>query len=293
MPNLPDHKSKPEHCLFSIDVEDWFHILDIPSAPPVKEWDKLPSRVENNFLKLLEILDGGQVRATCFFLGWVAEKYPHLVKKAAASGHEIASHGYGHQLVYKMTPQEFLNDAAKAKKILEDITGMPVLGYRSSGFSMTDKTPWVFDILTEAGYRYDSSIFPAAREHGGYKSDLMAPYRVTENSDSLIEIPISVARFLGRPICFFGGGYLRFFHYRLIKKMADRVIAEGRPVNFYIHPREVDPDHPRLPMSRLRRFKSYVNLAKTESKINKLLNDFDWIRFCDYIKLNFQSGEND
>ena len=293
MPEVTEHKPKAGPCLFSIDVEDWFHILDIPSAPRIDDWDRQPSRVENNFLKLLEILDLRNVKATCFFLGWIAEKYPHLVKKAVASGHEIASHGYAHKLIYELTPKEFLADAIKARKGLEDLTGQPVFGYRSSGFSVTEKTPWFFDSLIEAGYRYDSSVFPAARGHGGITSDQLAPYRISENDDSLIEIPITVVRFLGRQTCFFGGGYLRFFPYRLIRSMAARVISEGRPVNFYVHPREIDPDHPRLPMNRLRRFKSYVNLATTEPKIVSLINDFDWLRFCDYIRLNFQSGESD
>src|SRR5271156_1369877 len=166
-------------CIFSIDVEDWFHILDLPSTPPLSEWNRLPSHVEKNFLRLLDIVDERNVRVTCFFLGWVAERFPHLVREAKARGHEIASHGYSHGLIYQMTPKKFLDDASKAKRILEDVSGSPVLGYRSSGFSVTKETPWFFEKLMEAGYRYDSSVFPAPRGHGGMATSQYAPYRVS------------------------------------------------------------------------------------------------------------------
>jgi polysaccharide deacetylase family protein (PEP-CTERM system associated) len=270
-------------CIFSIDVEDWFHILDLPSTPPLSEWGLLPSRVEKNFFHLLEIISEADVRITCFFLGWVAEKFPHLVREAQARGHEIASHGYSHQLVYRMTPGQFLDDALKAKKILEDVSGSEVTGYRSSGFSVTKDTPWFFETLAAAGYRYDSSVFPAVRGHGGIATKQYAPYRVSDGPNGLIEFPISVARVFGRPVCFFGGGYLRLFPYLLVKRMTQRVIHEGRPVVFYVHPREIDPSHPRLPMRLLRRFKSYVNLTTTETKIRRLLSEFSFTTFEDAV----------
>lgn len=262
-------------CIFSVDVEDWFHILDLPSTPPMPEWDSLPSRVEKNFMRLLDIFGEKGAHVTCFFLGWVARKFPHLVRDAQARGHEIASHGYSHQLVYQMSPQDFLEDATKSKMLLEDIAGCPILGYRSSGFSVTEKTPWFFDALIEAGYHYDSSVFPAPREHGGLKGARYAPYRLNRGSRGIIEFPITVTRVLGRPVCFFGGGYLRLFPYFLIKHMTQRVLAEGRPVIFYVHPRETDPNHPRLPMSTTRSFKTYVNLGTTVGKIRRILEDFE------------------
>jgi len=293
MPELPDKPSQSARCLFSIDVEDWYHILDLPSAPPMTQWDSLPSCVEQNFLRLLDILNEKKAAATCFCLGWVAEKFPHLVREAVAGGNEIASHGYAHRLVYQMTPDEFLDDAVRSKKLLEDISGAPVYGYRSAGFSVTKATPWFFDKLAEAGYRYDSSVFPAARGHGGMITDKIAPYRVGGAGNGIIEIPIGVTRILGRNFCFFGGGYLRLFPYPIIRHMARRILKPGRPVNFYIHPREIDPGHPRLPMNLRRRFKSYVNLDTTESKIRRLINDFDCVSFIGYIDENFPSGESD
>jgi polysaccharide deacetylase family protein (PEP-CTERM system associated) len=282
---LPDRK-----CLLSIDVEDWYHILDLPSAPKMENWSAQPARVENNFMRLLEILEENRVKATCFFLGWIAGQFPHLVRSAVAAGHEVASHGYAHRLIYQMTRREFLDDAVKTRKILEDISGITVTGYRAPGFSVTESTPWFFDALHEAGYRYDSSIFPATRGHGGFKTDRLSPYIQMVESSSVIEIPVSVERFWGRPTCFFGGGYLRLFPYAIIKKKAHKILDQGLPVTFYIHPREIDPKQPRLPMNHLRRFKSYVNLAGTEAKLRRLINDFDWTRYCDYIEKNFSAG---
>jgi polysaccharide deacetylase family protein (PEP-CTERM system associated) len=259
--------------IFSVDVEDWFHILDDPSVPTIDQWADLPSRVERNFGKLLDLFSENHVQVTCFFLGWVAERFPHLVKDAASRGHEVASHGYGHRLVYELSRTDFYEDVRRARLMLEDISGAEVVGYRAPGFSTTDETPWFFDALVEAGYRYDSSVFPAPRAHGGMPQGRREPHRVGEN-DALLEVPITVAGLLGKPICFFGGGYLRLYPYWVIRKMAHQVLGEGRPVVFYIHPREIDPMHPRLPMSQVRRFKSYVNLETTEAKLRRIFRDF-------------------
>ena len=153
--------------IFSVDVEDWFHILDVPSAPALAEWSSLPSRVEKNFSKLMDIFSEEKVHVTCFVLGLIGERFPQLVKEAAARGHEIASHGYGHRLVYEQSREDFYEDVRHARLLLQDIAGAPVSGYRAPGFSTTEQTPWFFDVLAEAGYQYDSSVFPAARGHGG------------------------------------------------------------------------------------------------------------------------------
>jgi polysaccharide deacetylase family protein (PEP-CTERM system associated) len=278
-------------CIFSVDVEDWFHILDLPSTPPLTEWSRLPSRVERNFLQLLEIIGEKNVHVTCFFLGWVAERFPQLVHEAKSRGHEIASHGYSHELVYRMTPGQFLEDASKARKILEDVSGSPVLGYRSSGFSVTKETPWFFEKLTEAGYHYDSSVFPAPRGHGGIATKNYGPYRVSDRN-GLIEFPVTVAGVFGHPVCFFGGGYLRLFPYFLVRRMTRKVIQEDRPVIFYVHPREIDPSHPRLSMNLTRKFKSYVNLSTTEDKIRRLLSEFSFMTFQDAIAENYGCVRN-
>src|SRR5690349_10243470 len=177
--------------IFSVDVEDWFHILDVPSAPAISEWGGLPSRVEKNFRKLLDIFSEHSVQVTCFILAWVAERFPHLVKEAAARGHEIASHGYGHRLVYEQSRDEFCEDVRHARLLLEDVAGAPVLGYRAPGFSTTTETPWFFDALVEAGYQYDSSVFPAPRGHGGIREARRDPYVI--EGDGLLEVPITVA----------------------------------------------------------------------------------------------------
>jgi polysaccharide deacetylase family protein (PEP-CTERM system associated) len=270
-------------CIFSVDVEDWFHILELETAPALEAWDRLPSRVERNLMRLLEIFSEANTRVTCFFLGWVAQKFPHLVREAARRGHEIASHGYYHRLVHQMTRSEFLDDAVGSKKLLEDIVGRSVAGYRASGFSVTEKTPWFFSALVEAGYRYDSSVFPARRAHGGLKGGRTAPYVVSDQAGRLVEFPVTVSRFAGSRRCFFGGGYLRLFPLPVIRSMALRVLAEGRPVIFYVHPREIDVDHPRLPMGPARRFKCYVNLKTTEGKIQRLLSEFPMSTFADWI----------
>lgn len=270
-------------CVFSIDVEDWFHILDIPSTPPLTDWNSLPSRVEINFLRLLDLFGQKEVHVTCFFLGWVAQKFPYLVREASRRGHEVASHGYAHRLAYEMTPPEFFLDIWDTKKTLEDVSGHEVWGYRSPGFSVTERTPWFFETLMEAGYRYDASVFPAARAHGGLRTDSYGPYVVIANSHSLVEFPITVAKVFGEPICFFGGGYLRLFPYYLVKKMTLKVLAEGRPVMFYVHPREIDPGHPRLAMNLLRKFKSYVNLGTMEKKIHRLLSEFEFVTYRDLL----------
>jgi polysaccharide deacetylase family protein (PEP-CTERM system associated) len=267
--------------IFSVDVEDWFHILDVPSAPVLSEWAGLPSHVEKNFRKLLDIFSECNVQVTCFFLGWVGERFPHLVKEAVARGHEIASHGYGHQLVFQQTRDQFHNDVRNARLLLEDIAGTPVIGYRAPGFSTTEDTPWFFEALVDAGYQYDSSVFPAVRGHGGIRDGRREPHRMDEVG--LVEFPITVGDMMSKRVCFFGGGYLRLFPYWLIRKKAHEVLAEGRPVVFYIHPREIDPQHPRLPMSRKRTFKSYVNLDTTEWKVRRVLKDFPVTTFQNVI----------
>ena len=270
--------------VFSVDVEDWFHILNLRSGYGMSDWDSLPSRVETNFRKLLELFSRHNVHVTCFFLGWVAERYPHLAREASLLGHEIASHGYSHSLVYHMSSAEFLDDIQRAKNILESITGQHVLGYRAPGYSVTPKTPWFFEKLAEAGYRYDSSMFPARRGHGGVTGSHCAPYAIPiSSSQQIIEFPISVAQVMTARICLFGGGYLRLFPWSLIKNMAHRVIHEGRPVTFYVHPREIDPQHPRIPMNTLRTFKCYVNLSSTERKLESILNEFPVTTFRQFL----------
>jgi polysaccharide deacetylase family protein (PEP-CTERM system associated) len=239
--------------------------------------------VHQNFLRLLAIFAEARVHVTCFFLGWVARRFPDLVKEAHACGHEIASHGYAHSLVCKVTAKQFYQDALRSRSILEDTIGGRIIGYRAAGFSVTEKTPWFFEKLVEAGYRYDSSVFPAPRGHGGFQTSQCAPHVVSSPSGELLEFPLTVKRVFGWPLCCFGGGYLRLFPLSLIKGATRSVLREGRPVIFYVHPREIDPDHPRLRMGFARKFKSYVNLKTTEPKIRRLLKEFSVTSFENYI----------
>lgn len=277
-------------CIFSVDVEDWFHISGLPNTPELSTWGSFPSRLEKNFMQLLDIFSQKNVQVTCFFLGWVAERFPHLVKEAKGRGHEIASHGYSHELAYEMGQVKFLADVRKAKEIIEDISAIPVLGYRAPGFSVTESTPWFFDKLMEAGYTYDSSVFPAPRVFGGIKSKKYAPYLVNNNSMKIIEFPVTAIELFGKPFCFFGGGYLRLTPYFLIKEMSLRVIREKRPVVFYIHPREIDPGQPRLTMNIQRRFNSYVNLKTAKNKISNILDQFEITTFAKFIQ-EYKVGE--
>ena len=265
-------------------MEDWFHILDVPGTPEFEDWGAMPSRVEKNFEHMLEIFAEANVRGTMFVLSWVAERFPNLIKKAHGAGHEIASHGYRHELVYEIGQERFREDIVRSKTILEDLIGEVVHGYRAPGFSVTEKTPWFFDELAKAGYTYDSSIFPGPRGHGGMEGAPNQPYLVQTDHGSIREFPISLAKMLGKDLCFFGGGYLRFFPYSLIKSKIKDVLAEERPVIFYLHPREIDPAQPRLPMSAKRKFMTYYNIASVEGKMRRIMRDHEVIAFRDHIK---------
>lgn len=258
--------------IISIDVEDWFHLLELDSTPDISQWENLESRVERTFHTLLEELDDAGVKVTCFFLGWVAERFPHLVREASSLGHEIASHGYAHQLVYTQPRRAFADDIRRSKGILEDLTGSTVRGYRAPGFSITLDTPWAFEEIAAAGYEYDSSIFPAARGHGGIRNADISPRWIPTEFGPLLELPMSVLPLLGWRVFVFGGGYLRLAPCALIERLSRSVNRSGRPVIYYLHPREVDPGHPRLSMGPLRKFKSYFNLGSTTPKLRRLLH---------------------
>lgn len=256
---------------FTIDVEEYFHIKGISSTPPLQYWDSLPGYVEKDLSMLLDLLDLHQVKATLFFLGYVAKKYPHLVTEATKHGHDIASHGMYHQLVFEMTPEAFFKDVSDSKNLIEDISGIQVNGYRSPCFSATDKNPWLFEKLVEAGFKYDSSVFPAQRTDGGLKTDNNAPYWIDTPNGKLLEFPISIVQVLGKNVCFFGGGYLRLFPKVLIIHMAKNLYNRNLPVMYYIHPREIDAYHPRMKVSFRQHFKSYINLKSVPAKLNCIM----------------------
>ena len=256
--------------LVTIDVEDWFHILDAPVVPPLQEWAHLDSRLERSLHALLEQLDRDRIKATLFWLGWAAEKYPHLLQEAAQAGHEISSHGYAHVLAYQVGPRVFRSDAERAKKLLEDITGKLVAGYRAPGFSITAQTPWAFETLAALGHTYDSSVFSAKRAHGGMPGGPIGHYVISTHSGPLDEVTLSLVEFAGVRFTVFGGGYLRLAPMPLIWWGLRRLARQGLPAVIYVHPREVDPDQPRLPLSWRRRFQCYVNLRSTRGKLDAI-----------------------
>lgn len=272
--------------ILSIDVEEYFHLMEHPSLPGPSEWDRLPSRIESNFARILDVLKHGGACGTCFFLGWAAKRFPHLVKRASSAGFDIGSHGMYHRPVYKQLPDEFYDDVRAAREICEDITGSEVDGYRAPAFSITERTPWAFEKLVEAGYKFDSSIFPAKRDFGGLIVDRLFPYRIKTKSGSIAEFPISITSVLKQRFYFFGGGYLRLFPYWLIKRMAEKVVREDRPIIIYIHPRDIDDYQPRYNLGTLRNFKSYVNLKNTEGKLIKLIADFDFTSYRGWLAVN-------
>ncbi len=274
---------QPRSCL-TIDVEDWYHILDSPAAPPPASWPSLESRIERNVEALLEVLETYSVKVTFFWLGWLAKRHPALVHLCHNAGHEIASHGYDHVLAYEVGPQAFRQDIVRAKSLLEDTIAEPIRGFRSPGFGITNKATWAFDVIREAGYKYDSSVFPASRGHGGIPDSLLGLYFIETRNGHLLEIPMSIVEVFGRRTSFFGGGYLRLASRRMIKWGIDRLQAAKQPLIVYVHPREIDPDQPRLPLSLMRQFKCYVNLDSTLPKLKWLCSNYHFYTMLEMVE---------
>lgn len=259
----------------TIDVEDYFHVSVFDGTFPRHQWAQFESRVCANTDRLLGIFDETQVRATFFVLGWVADRFPELVRRIAESGHEIASHGYAHRLVYDQTPTAFRDDVRRAKRLLEDVTGHPVIGFRAPSYSVTPRCLWALDILIEEGYTYDTSIFPIRHDRYGIPLSPRHAYVLERPSGSLVEIPASTVDcgLFNLPVA--GGGYFRILPYAWTKWGISQVNRrEGKPAVFYLHPWEIDPDQPRLSAGWLGRFRHYRNLRTTESRFRRLLDDF-------------------
>jgi polysaccharide deacetylase family protein (PEP-CTERM system associated) len=267
--------AEPVKNIMTIDVEDYFHVSVFDGVLPRSQWETLESRVCANTARLLALFDEYEVRGTFFVLGWVAERFPDLVRQIATRGHEVASHGFAHRLIYDQAPAAFRDDVRRAKGLLEDICGRPVVGYRAPSYSITPRSLWALDILVEEGYRYDSSIFPIRHDRYGIPVSERRPYRIDRPKGSLIEVPASTAQLGPMNLPIAGGGYFRILPYRWCRWGISRVNRlEGLPAVFYLHPWEIDPDQPRLKAGRLSTFRHYQNLKDTESRLRRLLTDF-------------------
>lgn len=270
-----------EPGFFTIDVEDYYHIIGVSGTPEISRWDSLPSRIEYGLESLYGILDDHKIKATLFFLGYIAGRFPHLPRQAFSLGHEVASHGMYHQEVRHQSRSEFIADAQDSRKLLEDTISAPVLGWRSAGFSVNQSSPWYFDALLESGYVYDSSFVPNRRGHRRLFAADAKPCFVCTASGRIYEFPIGVADLAGIQLSMFGGGYLRFFPKNLVIGMAAKTLQK-RPLLIYIHPREMDPHHPRIAMNPFRRFKSYINLHSVPDKLDSMAKLTKFYRLQDY-----------
>ena len=262
----------------SVDVEDYFQVSAFERVVKRHEWEQIPHRVEINTNKILDKFSEHNIKATFFMLGWVAERYPQLLKRIVEEGHELASHGYEHIRVTEQTPERFKEDVRKTKKLLEDLSGKIVRGYRAASYSIGESNLWALDELANAGYQYSSSIYPIKHDLYGMPA---APRFVFKHEDShLIEIPISTVIFAGKKLPCGGGGFFRLFPYAYSRWAINRVNHKDKqPVVFYFHPWEIDVDQPRITEAALRsRFRHYLNLDKMESRLHQLMQDFSWDR---------------
>ncbi len=263
--------------VLSIDVEDYYQVAALAESIKYDDWDKKDSRVVKNTTRLLDIFDEYNIKATHFILGWVAERNPELVKEIHNRGHEVASHGYSHQLIYNQTPDVFRQETERSKKLLEDITGVQVLGYRAASYSITRKSLWALDILAETGFKYDSSIFPIRHDRYGINGSPHEPHNlITPSGYKLIEYPLSTMSFMKQSIPIAGGGYFRLYPYWLSRLFYLIRKRQNNPFVFYLHPWEIDPNQPKVEVSWFSKFRHYNNLDKCESRLKSLIKDFEF-----------------
>lgn len=263
---------------FTVDLEDWFHLLDFEPTKNPKDWEKFESRVDYGLDKILAALNDSKVKATFFVLAWLAERRPELVKELKVSGHEIASHGYGHQLAYEQTPNDFYEDILKSKLILEEIVSGKVIAYRAPGFSIRKDNAEYLKLIYKAGYRIDSSLFPLRRSHGGLENSLSRPYTIAiDHENFLLELPISSYRFLNKNIIISGGGYFRVAPLWLLRKN----FIQNDYLMTYFHPRDFDDQQPLLEgLSPFRRFKAYTGLKHSYFKLSNLEYSGNWTQIA-------------
>ncbi len=278
--------SEPTANILTVDVEEWFHILEVDGGYSRNDWSSLESRVEANTERLLDLFAAAGAKGTFFVVGWVAWKHPKLVKRIADAGHEIASHSFWHEVVTRHTRVSLAEDLNASKKLLEDLSGQAVHGFRAPGGSITNDTAWAFDVIAEAGFSYDASVNPGHSSHGGFATPHFGPHTIRCRSGELAEIPWTTVGFAGRRLPFAGGGYLRLFPYPLIRSCVGAENRAGRPATIYVHPREIDPDQPRMELPWQRRFKYYVGLNSTAPKLRSLLRDHRFVTASEWLERN-------
>jgi polysaccharide deacetylase family protein (PEP-CTERM system associated) len=258
----------------TIDVEDYYHVSAFEKIVKRRDWDRLESRVVASTQRILGALDAAAVRGTFFVLGWVAERHPDLVRAIHVAGHEVGCHGYWHRLIYEQTPQEFRDDLSQARDVLQDLIGERVVAYRAPSFSITRRSLWALDVLIEEGFQIDSSIYPTYHDRYGVAGTPLEPHRITRAAGEIWEFPPAVYRRLGYPLPIGGGGYFRLYPYAFTRRGLRALNAQERPFVTYLHPWEFDPTQPRLRPGRLKAFRHYVNLHRTERRLACLLRDF-------------------
>ncbi|MBW9256987.1 MAG: DUF3473 domain-containing protein [Candidatus Thiodiazotropha sp. (ex. Lucinisca nassula)] len=274
----------------TVDVEDYYQVSAFNKQVTKADWEGYESRVYDNTHRILKIFDDNSIKGTFFVLGWVAERNKKLITEISELGHEVACHGYSHDLVYNQTPDKFLEETKKSKAILEEIIGKPIKGYRAASYSITEKSLWALDILTECGFSYDSSIFPIMHDRYGIPGAKTMPHRLkTAKGNEIIEFPLSTVGIAKRRLPVSGGGYFRLFPYWLSKAGLNRVNRNDQmPFIFYMHPWEIDEGQPKIKSSRLSEFRHYNNIDKFETRLLKLIRDFEFSTASDVLqRMNF------
>jgi len=266
--------------ILSVDVEDYFQVEAFAGVVERSQWDNYPCRVAENTRRLLDLLDEDGTRGTFFILGWVAERYPELVKEIVGRGHEPACHSYWHRLIYRLSPEEFRKDTRRAKEVIEQAAGTAIYGYRAPSYSITARSLWALDILAESGFTYDSSIFPIRHDIYGIPNAPRSPFRMTTASGPLVECPITTFRWLGKqnlPVG--GGGYLRMLPFWYTRLGISRAQREGVPLIVYLHPWEIDPGQPHIQARLKSRVRHYTNLGKMAGRLRRLLRQMRFTCF--------------
>ncbi len=275
-------RTRPDRAMvingLSVDIEDWFQVGAFERTIRREDWDELTPRVERNSDAVIELFGRMGAKATFFTLGWVAERYPSLIRRIVDAGHELASHGWDHVRVFTMTPARFRADLRRTRAVLEDLSGQKVTGYRAPSFSIDGRTPWAHEILAEEGYAYSSSVAPVVHDHYGWPEAPRFAFRPVAGS-ALVELPVTTARLGGRIVAAGGGGFFRLFPYAFSRWAIRQVNGERQPAIFYFHPWEIDPGQPRVADAPLRsKLRHYARLGAMEGKLERVIRDFRWDR---------------